>query len=337
MDKVPLAVNILSIATKRFISKYIIIMNKLPTPKSLPKLLRLLAITVPAMACSSSLQAALLAHEDFSIYNTLESVGNANEAKLQRNGVGDNGDSGQVAPNPAVSGITNWTSEQAYHPYYAVNGDLTYPGLSSSGNQSFFTDSQGGFLRAHMDTSGAGVFSPVTTGSMIGSDGSTLFMSFIFQVTGEEDADSHLDGTLSLSQYDGVSTYTDVLSTGKTWGTNYTAGGSNIGTYDEGTHLMVLRIDYLAGDDNVTVWFDPDTSLGEGQASAATLSGDMQFNALTIKNWRSNAADPLANTRFDEIRFGTTFADVTAVPEPATAAALAGLGVLFFAYMRRRR
>jgi MYXO-CTERM domain-containing protein len=76
------------------------------------------------------------------------------------------------------------------------------------------------------------------------------------------------------------------------------------------------------------VWIDP--TLGAGDASGGvTVSGaNLIWVRLALSDYDGNSA------AWDEIRWGTTFDSVTAVPEPA-AALLGGLGLL--GLLRRRR
>ena len=74
-----------------------------------------------------------------------------------------------------------------------------------------------------------------------------------------------------------------------------------------------------------------DVSVGMSVSSAATGSSIPAFYGRSFGN-------PNAAIVFDEIRVGTTFADVaSAIPEPSSFAALAGLGALGFIATRRRQ
>jgi hypothetical protein len=75
----------------------------------------------------------------------------------------------------------------------------------------------------------------------------------------------------------------------------------------------------------------PDLALGTANVALTGLNAStIGFRSLHIYG-----SDGLGHSQFDEIRFGTTFADVSPIPEPSTYALLAaGLGAL--AWLRRR-
>ncbi len=110
------------------------------------------------------------------------------------------------------------------------------------------------------------------------------------------------------------------------------AGATNAPT------LLVAKFDVTNG--LFSMWANPTlgganptggTSVASNVAftrSGATFAGDVSFAGLSA-NW--------GGVQLDEVRLGTSFADVTPIPEPSTYAALAGLGVLGLAAVRRRR
>ena len=123
--------------------------------------------------------------------------------------------------------------------------------------------------------------------------------------------------------------------------------------------LVVMRIDHLPGNDNFHFWVNPALSVdpsdssasghflaSEIEATAASLSvepyllpgdGEFSFNRVRLFAGNSNVI-PFAEWLLDEIRVGTTFADVTPhlVPE-ASGATYAIVSVIGFASRRRRR
>ncbi len=90
----------------------------------------------------------------------------------------------------------------------------------------------------------------------------------------------------------------------------------------------------------MTLYVDPDfASLGTGTAptggSGVSFSGlfSFPFEQVTLEN-RSGVSND--TVRFDEIRIGSTWADVSPVPEPS-ALLLAGGGLAAAVGVRRRR
>lgn len=175
----------------------------------------------------------------------------------------------------------------------------------------------------------------------VGDDESVIWMSFIGQKTNT--------GTrfFSLSLHDdvsvsggSVSSEAQVLSVGhgsggNNWLLNGAAPAAAVSTQEQ--VLAVLRIDFTGADDSATLWLDP--ALG-GPAPAdgdayATGTGDFAFEAVRLGAGKASGGNSTSEGNFDEIRFGTTFAAVTPVPEPTAAVGLAGLAGI--ALRRQRR
>jgi len=99
------------------------------------------------------------------------------------------------------------------------------------------------------------------------------------------------------------------------------------------TTLFVLRLDYLPGNDNITLFLNPTLGDPEPAATFGTVKSDLDLLNTTGFGLYSTGA-----FSFDEFRLGSTFASVTpvaAVPEPGSAMGL--LIVLGTALYRRRR
>ena len=109
--------------------------------------------------------------------------------------------------------------------------------------------------------------------------------------------------------------------------------GFLIGTDASLLNLIVVRIDFnagtTAGNEKVSIFVDPSLDAEPATAFRFTDVADFSFDRIRIQSGRTSGADPLEIGQFDEIRVGSTYADVTphTVPEPGACglAALAGL------------
>ncbi len=87
-------------------------------------------------------------------------------------------------------------------------------------------------------------------------------------------------------------------------------------TYFTGRHLVVIRLDLTdeSGEDQATCWLDPalDVEPPEAEAAAQTPTGvtDLSVNHLYVRNGNPNVTD------LDEMRIGTTWADVMPFTPP---------------------
>jgi hypothetical protein len=106
--------------------------------------------------------------------------------------------------------------------------------------------------------------------------------------------------------------------------------------------LMKLVIDGTTGADSAYIWFNPsditatpDTSTADitdtGEIDLTTATMGLRLNANGNSGVYTNSVE-----LFDEIRVGTTAADVTPVPEPAIFC-MAGLGILALITLRRKK
>jgi hypothetical protein len=100
------------------------------------------------------------------------------------------------------------------------------------------------------------------------------------------------------------------------------------------THLIVEEIDL--GAKTASLWVDPDSSTFGGTAPTATASlSGLTATAIDDVGFKTQTAAG-GPYLVDNLLIGTTWADVTPVPEPASFA-LAGLGMLGLVFARRMR
>ncbi len=289
--------------------------------KQLPR--KLTALIAVSVIGGSIAHATLISHESFSGYTAGELPSTI---------------------SPAVGGYTgNWTDIDFGDQEPAVTaGSLTYADplyLGSSGDRVTVPVNPGG---GEIEANDSGrVFrlldsSLAVTNATVG----TRYLSFLFQ-SGVE------TGATTYQMLDLYNTNTSDANR------NFTAGltmnGGNTGSvYDFGVtetyantgvaantavHLFVVRFDLsaTAGADSVTVWIDPTLGAGDPIGGTSISGKTIQFDRLGFSDYDGNSA------AWDEIRWGTTFDSVTAVPEPSAFAALVGLACLSAVGLRRRR
>lgn len=254
-----------------------------------------------SIALPSSGQAALLSYESFDY-----TAGNL---------VGQNGGTGFSGAWSAFNGANGTTVVQA--------AGLEYSSLETDGGKAYITPTGGsstGALRNLDATYSSG----------------TVYLSFLTNLD---------DGArfFGLSLYDGG---TERLLIGKQGGqTSWSLSGPVVTAQTSGTvtldttFLMVLRVDFDASGANerLRLYIDPTLGVEPAVAQIDLLtSTSFQFNALRIAAGFTSGPQAAAIGSFDEIRVGTTYADVTPVPEPHVAALL-GVALVGVAFSRRKR
>lgn len=109
------------------------------------------------------------------------------------------------------------------------------------------------------------------------------------------------------------------------------------------TYLIVGKIEFDVNgvDDRVTMYINPTSLSDESQLTPYMVIDGL--NVGKIAGFRVFAGSTasgfdFATAQYDEIRFGSTYSSVlSAIPEPSSFAAMAGLAGLAFAGLRRRR
>ena len=225
------------------------------------------------------------------------------------------------------SGGTGWTGAwAAFGTGSSTNvtpGSVTYSTLETTGNSSYVTTTSGtsGIARSLGTT-----FSDATT--------NTIYLSFTFNW----DTGTRFFG---LQLMNGTSSAIEL---------NKFSGQTNFGIQAAGTggaitqdtnNLAVVRIDFVAGGtDTVRLFLNP-SSMGTepGSATSTSSAASYTINGIRLATGFTSAPNTTAAATFDEIRIGTTWADVVPVPEPGVASLLLGsLGaVVLLARMRRRQ
>jgi stage V sporulation protein SpoVS len=262
------------------------------------KRLSLIAMGVGCMLFQSA-QATLLFSEAFN-YNTGVLGGNV---------------------NPGNS--TAWSAGSAN--ITVVSGNLTYPSL---------TDQGGNELQIANGAAGTiyNTFATQTSGQ--------IYYSFLFDPTVVNSANNYFTAmNPGTSTPNGSSDAIDAYyySSGKielranaAAATAGTGTALTIGT----TYLIVEEIDLTAK--TASLWIDPSSSTFgtlTPPTATATISG---ITATAIDNVGFKAQSGTGSFLIDNLHIGTTWADVTPTPEPATFA-LTGLSMLGLVLARRMR
>lgn len=227
------------------------------------------------------------------------------------------------AQNPTIPGYVGaWTDVAFGDAEPAVSaGSLTYGGanytpgvgnkVGKSADLAGINGANSGRVQRLLDS--ALTVTNTTTG--------TIYLSWLFQ-TGNENAAANANTYQTLALWNG-SAGNDAL---RDFEAGIAAGDFATGNYafrvdnntpanlgvapDGNVHLFVAKfvLSDTAASDSVTVWIDP--ALGAGEpAGGVTISGrDIAFDRLVFSDYASNSSN------WDEVRWGTTFDNVTVDP-----------------------
>ncbi len=298
------------------------------TTRKGPLLMGLGAAAVASAAAVAPVQGGLLAYEGFD-YTDGTSI------RTQTGGTG-------------WGAGAAWTNTGAATEIATTPG-LTYQGLVVQGNKVTLTAQQN-----NTGANGNSAFIPRDLATSFGADGTTVWLSFIGQRTGAKSdtggtTTSNYQRVFSLGLFNGTAEQSAIgeLSgdTADVWSLipDVTATGlanaqrTNI-PIDQQSFLL-LKINFVAGNDTGSLWVNPNLAAGEAGlgAAQATITDDMTFNRIrmTVGGSQNTGATLASQGLLDEIRIGDTFLDVTPIPEPAAAGLLALSGGAML--VRRRR
>jgi hypothetical protein len=216
-----------------------------------------------------------------------------------------------------------------------VAGSLTAPsGFAASTGNSVMYGKDTALTGKEMHTR----FTPTTVGSV-------LYYSFLINLNAISSGKGA--SIISLS-FDSGAEYASLFAT-NTVGNSYVTLGLGGKSTASGvwsatqfatntTHLVVVSYQNISGTGNdiMKMWLDPTSFGGVEPAYDLTMTGVSEtasgvLNTLELKNTTS-----IPRVIVDELRVGTTWADVTPIPEPATVGML-GLGALVTMLIRRIR
>ncbi len=233
-------------------------------------------------------------------------------------------------PLNGAAGGAGWAAPWSSAPSVAGCGagayidtrDMGYPGLVSLGNAARL--GRKGWAQAGCNDGGATATRPIDRSRVhpsllaqgrLGANGTTLWLAFTGFASNWLDANSGNKIGLSLTR--GA---TEVLSIGANGGSQpvgswvltpnlgTAAGETQILPHGSAVHLFVVKIEFQAGAEKVTVWGDPDirgnAPVGGTQAVNAAFP-DFTFDGVKLQSNRNDAVPA-----FDNLRIGTSFASV---------------------------
>jgi len=213
---------------------------------------------------------------------------------------------GNLATQNGGTGFsTAWTAGTAQ----VQTPGLTYTGLTSAGNKVFVSGSNQTWRQF---------------ASAQGTGDSTLWISFIGQRAGTDFVRffgvSFYQGDVNTSANEHLTIGENSNNGGDTWGAHFTsasAGRVEVANAPITTQsLLLAKINYhAAGNDDFSMWVNPNLSLGEAGLGApgATSMGlfNLAFDRVSVRAGTASGGFPAAQAFYDELRLGTTFTDVT--------------------------
>lgn len=194
----------------------------------------------------------------------------------------------------------------------------------------------GGKVQFNQDDNTRGT--SVLTGGGVGADNTTVYASFLIDLAGSAASFTGLEfrigsGNTNAGRPVRIGAYSNDFIVG-------TDGGSGSVSFSESdasdiAHFIVLQFNFVAGDDTVDVFIDPTLAALQANTSDGQLTDrDFAFDRIGLANFNNNPTFGFV----DEIRIGTTLADVAdvaVIPEPASLGLL-GFGGLVMLGRRRR-
>ena len=240
--------------------------------------------------------------------------------------------------NPVVSGFTNaWTAANTNFFAGGASQALTYSNIVSD-------DTGGSYSTTNINSRATRAMSTILGGNSV-SGTNTYYISLMMKVSAVDSLNYRafeLESEFNNRNFQfGAAADTGSIN----WGMRVTTASStfltNLSTVTavaNETVFAVLKLRYssAANDDAVDLWVNPsDLSSEVGSTNFVTISG-FSFLHNSAKNISLARFTGSGSASWDEIRVGTTWADVTPVPEPSTVALLGLTGIAAIAYRIRR-
>lgn len=261
------------------------------------------------------------------------------------------GQSPVIGPTPFYAG--GWIQAGGDAQVVRDIGSLSYLTLPTAGGQvgdavQFNCCSYGRSGREIANGLGGGAAQTIYQSFLIdfgsqGTDEPTQFGKRAYEMWNGDVGDAFLALDLFVSHFAGVNELTLQMTTASGTVEQLVNGGGLTLDALSGVHLVVLRFDFdPLSPDVVRLYLDPTSSIEGDHLPAAMLTAVNSDLFIThhgaISNFTFSGGGHVPG-RFDEVRWGDTFADVTpfqSVPEPASFGLMA-LGFIGAAVSRRRR
>ncbi len=263
-----------------------------------------------------SVQAAPLAYDTFEDYTAATNI---------HGQTGGSGWNGAWTVQAIGSGSTGTATVSATEITY------NYGGATLGGGQSLLLSNTSNGTQRN-------VFASTNTG------GSDYYVSFIFRFSGTVFAGVQaLDGDPDIANDSiGMVNATGSVGARVDSGTSSSANGLVV---ENTTYFMVVQYTGWTGTNYSTVnlWINPNTGAQSGSSISATYTdptpldggGSAGFLGFYVRTTIDSV--PAESMLIDDLRVGTDWASVTAIPEPGTASLSAGGVVALLALCTRRR
>ncbi|MEO0530412.1 MAG: hypothetical protein AAF266_07505 [Planctomycetota bacterium] len=199
-----------------------------------------------------------------------------------------------------------------------VRGSIATPDVVALGNR-FVQSGNSNRVRRTLSTSIGGVFDAaglvenVDGLRLIGRDGSSIYVSFLQRVSKTNDI------FYGVELHRGDGNFNRVLCVGNgvddhgygitsTFWKNGRSSYASLGEENTDVNLIVLRIDFGEGDDDLATVFRNPSSLTDEESCepTATLRGMFAFDRVSLSNFEGDKIHEV-----DEVRIGTSFRAVT--------------------------
>lgn len=232
--------------------------------------------------------------------------------------------------NPAVMGFTNaWTGGTNIHAGGASQA-LTYSGILSDDTGGAYSVAVGNRTGRNFATALSGNNTYYMSLMMENSAVGTQYRAFELYSFGFRNLQVGANG--------------DMGDSGASWGmraldNNSLIALTPVAAVANETVFAVLKLTFstTTGSDSVRLWINPSNLADEALSSNYVELTGLNFSNNIINNFRFAAFSGTSQSYWDELRVGSSWADVTPIPEPSTYALLGLSGLALATYRLRRR